>query len=169
MNDFHQALTYINKMLYEPSGLVLSSIQEEKQNAIYGAGRFELSSRTVRFRVARTTPTKTGQFVAIWEKDANNKNQPFSHEDSPELLVITSFKNNHQFGQFVFPKEILLEKNVLRSDVTKGKMAIRVYPSWDEPESKQAIKTQKWQLPYFIDINDDHSLRADKMEKLYLF
>ncbi|WP_249222424.1 MepB family protein [Planococcus alpniumensis] len=26
-------------------------------------------------------------------------------------------------------------------------MAIRVYPSWDIPTSKQAVKTQEWQLP----------------------
>ncbi|GJM68894.1 hypothetical protein HMSSN036_11100 [Paenibacillus macerans] len=28
-------------------------------------------------------------------------------------------------------------------------MAIRVYPGWENPTSKQAIETQKWQLAYF--------------------
>ena len=167
MNDFHQALTYVNKMLYEPSGLVLSSIQEEKQNAIYGAGTFRLSSRSIRFRVAQTTPTKVGQFVTIWEKDENNKNQPYSYEHSPEFLVITTFKNNQHFGQFIFPKDILLEKNILSSKSKKGKMAIRVYPSWDKPKSKQAMKTQEWQLAYFIDIDEHQSLQTDKIKKYY--
>lgn len=34
-------------------------------------------------------------------------------------------------------------------------MAIRVYPSWDKPVSKQAIKTQSWQLEYFIELSQD--------------
>lgn len=27
-------------------------------------------------------------------------------------------------------------------------MAIRVYPSWDSPSSKQAMNALKWQLPF---------------------
>jgi hypothetical protein len=65
MNDFYTALDYVNKMIYEPNGLPVKSVQEEKQNAKYGAGIFRLSSRTVRFRVANITPTKAGKFVAI--------------------------------------------------------------------------------------------------------
>lgn len=111
---------------------------------------FLLSSKSVRFRVAHKTPTKLGQFVAFWEKDEHNQNQPFSAEASPDLLVITTFKNKTEFGQFVFPKALLLKQHILRSDTTKGKMAMRVYPVWDKPTSKQALKTQAWQLPYFI-------------------
>nr|WGE07832.1 MepB family protein [Bacillus subtilis] len=32
----------------------------------------------------------------------------------------------------------------------KGKTAFRVYPPWTEPVSKQAVKTQQWQLRYFF-------------------
>src|SRR5690625_7886295 len=56
MNDFYTALNYVNKMIYEPNDLTVKSIQEEKQNSKYGAGTFQLSSRTVRFRVANITP-----------------------------------------------------------------------------------------------------------------
>ena len=58
MIDFYTALTYVNKMVYEPNDLILNSVQEEKQNSKYGAGTFQISSRTVRFRVANMTPTK---------------------------------------------------------------------------------------------------------------
>lgn len=154
-------------MIYEPNNLSLKSVQEERQNSKYGAGTFQISSRTVRFRVANITPTKVGQFVAFWEKDENNKNQPYSYEEAPDLLVITTFKNDHEFGQFIFPKEIIFKQNILRSSSTKGKMAIRVYPSWDSPTSKQAMKTQKWQLPYFIDMTSRNKLTEEKMMKLY--
>ena len=135
MKDFYIALKYVNKMIYEPNDLYVKSVQEEKQNSKYGAGTFQLASRTVRFRVANITPTKVGQFVAFWEKDINNKNQPFLYEEAPDLLVITTFKNENEFGQFTFPKEVLLKKDILRSTLTKGKMAIRVYPIWDYPSN----------------------------------
>jgi hypothetical protein len=169
MNNFFTALTYVNKMIYESNHLTVKSVQEEKQNSMYGAGTFQLSSKTVRFRVANITPTKVGQFVAFWEKNENNKNQPYLYEAAPDLLVITTFKNENEFGQFIFPKEILLEKNILRSTSTKGKMAIRVYPSWDSPSSNQAMKTQKWQLPYFVDMCNPNKLALEKILELYSF
>ncbi|MBM7601013.1 hypothetical protein JOC34_003434 [Virgibacillus halotolerans] len=167
MNDFYAALNYVNKMIYEPNDLTVKSVKEEKQNSKYGAGIFRLSSRTVRFRVANITPTKVGRFVAFWEKDENNKNQAFTYEEAPDLLVITTFKNDSEFGQFIFPKEILFKQNILSSTSTKGKMAIRVYSSWDKPTSKQAMKTQKWQLPYFVDMSDPSELPIDKIIELY--
>ncbi|MCR6111464.1 MepB family protein [Bacillus sp. A301a_S52] len=169
MNDFYTALNYVNKMIYEPNNLTLKSVQEEKQNSKYGAGIFQLASRTVRFRVANITPTKVGQFVAFWEKDINNENQPYLYEEAPDLLVIATFKSEDEFGQFIFPKKILLEKDILRSTATKGKMAIRVYPIWDRPRSKQAMKTQEWQLPYFVDMCNQNKLPVEKIMELYSF
>ncbi|MEW9503156.1 MepB family protein [Jeotgalibacillus marinus] len=167
MNKFFRALTHVNKIVYEPNQLTLKSIQEEKQNSNYGAGTFQLASRSVRFRVAKKTSNKVGQFVAFWEKDENNKNQPFSYEKAPDLLVINTAMSNNEFGQFIFPKEILAKQNILKTSTTKGKMAIRVYPSWDSPASKQAIKTQKWQLPYFIDMSNTNKLPIQKILELY--
>jgi len=169
MNDFYTKLNYVNKMIYEPNDLTVKLVQEEKQNSKYGAGRFQLFSRTVRFRVANITPTKIGQFVAFWEKDVNNKNQPYLYEEAPDLLVITTFKNENEFGQFIFPKGVLLKEDILRSASTKGKMAMRVYPSWDSPSSKQAMITQKWQLPYFVDMCNPNKLSLEKILELYSF
>lgn len=169
MNDFHTVLNLVNKMIYEPNNLSLKSVREEKQNVKYGAGTYQLASRSVRFRVANRTPAKVGQFVAIWEKDENNQNQPFTYEEAPDLLVITTFKNESEFGQFIFPKEILFKQDILRSHSTSGKMAMRVYSSWDLPTSKQAIKTQAWQLPYFVDLSNPSKLSIDKIKELYSF
>ena len=49
MNKFYKALTFVNEILYKPNHLVIKNIQEENQNADYGAGVFELNSKTVRF------------------------------------------------------------------------------------------------------------------------
>nr|WP_251131978.1 MULTISPECIES: MepB family protein [unclassified Exiguobacterium] len=162
-------MNYVNKIIYEPNRLPLERVQEEPQNANYGAGTFKIFSKTVRFRIGHVTPTKLGQFVVFWEKDDNNKNQPYRYDEAPDLLVITTFKNETAFGQFIFPKEVLLQQNVLSSNATKGKMAMRVYPSWDTPTSKQAIATQKWQAPYFIDMCDaSDSLNEELVERYSL-
>ncbi|WP_020059755.1 MepB family protein [Bacillus sp. 123MFChir2] len=167
MNEFYNALTYINKMFYEPNHLTIKAVREEAQNSDYGAGIFQLNSKTIRFRVAKITPTKIGQFVAFWEKDGDNKNQAFSYEKATDLLVINTFTRNNNFGQFVFPKEVLVKQNILKTATTKGKMAIRVYPSWENPTSKQAIETQKWQLEYFVGMNNTNSLPIQELLKLY--
>lgn len=169
MKDFFSVLSYVSKMIYEPNKLALESVQEEKQNAAYGAGTFQIASKTVRFRVANITPTKVGQFVAFWKKDENNKNQPYSYEEAPDLLVITTFKSDNEFGQFIFPKEVILKQNILRSGSTIGKMAMRVYPSWDNPTSKQAMKTQEWQSPYFVDMSNLNKVTESKIIELYSF
>ncbi|WP_243572691.1 MepB family protein [Bacillus stercoris] len=167
MNEFYKALTYVNKILYKPNHLTINAIQEEAQNSDYGAGMFQLNSKSVRFRVAKITPNKIGQFVAFWEKDGYDKNQAFSYEKATDLLVINTFTRNNNFGQFVFPKEVLAKQNILKTSDTKGKMAIRVYPRWENPTSKQAIKTQNWQLDYFIEINDTNSYPVEELLKLY--
>ncbi|GAK08188.1 MepB family protein [Geomicrobium sp. JCM 19038] len=167
MNDFYEAFAYVNKLVYEPNQFTVKAIQEEVHNKKYGAGTFHLMSKTVRFRVAHQTPTKIGQFVSLWEKDTDGKNRPYSYEASPDLIVITTFRNERQFGQFIFPKEVLFKRGILHSPSTKGKMAMRVYPCWDEPNNKQAISTQNWQLPYFIDMSNPSRLPLERLKKLY--
>lgn len=167
MNEFYNELTYVNKMFYEPNCLSLEAVREEVQNSEYGAGVFQLNSKSIRFRVAKITPTKVGQFVAFWEKDEENKNQPFSYEKATDLLVINTFTHENDFGQFIFPKEVLVKQQILKTDTTKGKMSMRVYPSWDQPVSKQAIETQKWQLEYFVGMSHTNSLPVQELLKLY--
>ncbi|MEE3895433.1 MepB family protein [Priestia megaterium] len=161
---FYEALTYVKKNFYEPHHFVIKTIREEAQNSAYGAGIFQLNSKSVRFRVAKTTPNKVGQFVSFWEKDAAHKNQAFSYGKATDLLVINTFTSTNRFGQFIFPKEVLLKQKILKTETTKGKMAIRVYPIWDKPTSTQAMETQKWQLEYFVEPNN---LSHQKFLKLY--
>lgn len=80
MNLFQETLRHVNQTIYIPKQLTVNFIQEEKQNAEYGAGVFNLFSKTIRFRVAKITSAK--------------------------------------IGQFVFPKEIIIKKNILRSPST---------------------------------------------------
>jgi hypothetical protein len=44
------------------------------------------------------------------------------------------------------------QQGILSDNIKEGKRAIRVYPPWDKAENKQAIKTQAWQLLYFLEV-----------------
>ncbi|HCT72777.1 MepB family protein [Psychrobacter aquimaris] len=171
MHNFYKVLERINEVIYRPNELTIASMEEEQQNLEYAAGTFELMNKlavkTVRFRVAKQTPTKIGQFVTFWEKGSKGINQPFQYDSSPDLLVVTTFKDSHTFGQFIFPKNVLLRHNILQSHFTKGKMGIRVYPSWDKPTSNTALKTQSWQLDYFFMVADTGILPIAKIRALY--
>lgn len=165
---FKEQVNNLVETIYKANNLLATSLEEESQNAKYGGGKFTLSSKTVRFRVAKTTPTKSGQFVAFWEKDKNNKNRAFHYNQAPELLVINCIGDNREFGQFIFPKEILLKRNILRNDTSKGKMGIRLYPAWSLPESEEALKTQAWQSEYYIDLTNTNTISKNKLLRLYL-
>lgn len=57
--------------LYLPAGLQLTRpIVAEAESAEYGACRFALEGHSIVFRVAKITPTKTGQFVTLWKRPA---------------------------------------------------------------------------------------------------
>lgn len=104
----------------------------------------------IRCRLAKKTPKKSGYFVAFWEKNSFQKNEPFKEKNSPELLAICILDEVNQ-GVFVIPKEGLVKNNILANVNNKGKMAARFYPSWSDNLNKTAKKTQDWQLEYFYD------------------
>ena len=48
-----------------------------------------------------------------------------------------------------------------------GKRAIRVYPPWVKPVAKEAVRTQQWQLRYFLPL--EQSGNADSVQVRRLF
>ena len=92
---------------------------------------------------------------------------PQNHNNEFNIdLFIVSTRNGSNFGQFIFPKSVLHQKGILSDDKKEGKRAIRVYPPWDTTTSKQAQKTQQWQLAYFIPISNEKSIDFDLIKKL---
>jgi hypothetical protein len=141
---------YIKSVLSELDNFEISQTIIEPESDKYGACRFLLNNSNILFRTAKITPTKTGQFVTLWKRINQGAIQPFDTTDAIDLFIISVRKDNH-FGLFIFPKSVLITKEIV-SDKKEGKRAIRVYPPWDSTPSKQAQKTQKWQLDYFLDI-----------------
>ncbi|MCG7419194.1 MepB family protein [Macrococcus epidermidis] len=104
-------------------------------------------------RLAKKTPKKQGYFVAIWKKDSLNKNIPFNENDIGDYLVVNILDNNNE-GQFVFPVSVLIEKGIIQSKKSKGKMAFRVYPPWVKDLNKTAMVSQKWQTEHFYKMGE---------------
>ncbi|MFC9707298.1 MepB family protein [Paenibacillus sp. NPDC056933] len=162
----HSDLLASKELIYDKCRFVCSQPHEEVQNAEYGAYVFTINSTFIRFRVAKTTPTKIGQFVTLWQRSEDGSTQPYDGSNPADVYVISTRTGSH-FGQFVFPKHVLLQRNILSDQGKGGKRAIRVYPPWDNPTSKQAQKTQQWQLEYFMEVPFTEPLNCDQARVLY--
>lgn len=138
---------------YEPAGMKITrEPKREAESSEYEACRLGLNDHNIVFRVAKTTPTKIGQFVTVWKRlYAGAPIIPLDKEDKIDFLVVSVFDATHQ-GQFVFNQKILLEKGVFSSCGQGGKLSFRIYPPWTKPIANAAVKTQKWQAPYFFSL-----------------
>lgn len=148
MND---DLTLLKEGLYDKCNLTFSDFNLHKESAEYGACSFLLNGKFVQHRMAKITPKKIGQFVTVWKRNNVGITEPFDVADELDFIFITTKSENH-LGQFIFPKEILVEKGIITKGSKGGKRGMRVYPPWDIPTNKQAMKTQSWQLNYFFSL-----------------
>lgn len=153
-------------LVFDPASFELTNVALEKESIDYGACQFELNSLKILFRVAKITPTKVGQFVTLWKRIGKGPIQPFDFSDAIDLFVVNT-KNGDHFGQFVFPKSVLIQQGILTAGSKEGKRALRVYPPWDLTTSKQAQQTQKWQLDYFLEIPSDKPIDSEQVKLLY--
>jgi hypothetical protein len=165
-DSIHPDFFAVRDLIYLPSQFECSEPRVEAESAEYGACAFEVNGLSVRFRVAKITPTKIGQFVTVWKRVGDGPIQPFDMSDPIDLFVISSRKGNH-FGQFVFPKKILCDQDFVSENETGGKRGIRVYPPWDKTISPQAQKTQRWQLEYFLDASQGDVMSHERAKMLY--
>lgn len=146
---FH--LAKVKELIYDPCNFEFSNFHESEESTEYEACTFQLDRFQIVSRIAKITPKKIGQFVTIWKRNSAGITTPFHESDTFDFIVITVWKEEN-FGQFVFPKSVLIQKRIVATAEKDGKRGIRVYPPWDLPTSKQAIKTQTWQLNYFLPI-----------------
>lgn len=142
------------KELFSGTDYEITNIVKEPQNKEYEGITFKINENKYRSRLAKQTPMKDGYFVVFWEKDINQCNQAYAYSESPDKIIISIIDKNLK-GQFIFPKSLLLKKGILRTVDSKGKMAIRVYPSWERSLNNAAKKTQAWQAPYFMNMSNE--------------
>lgn len=152
LENSHKDLFLVNKLVYEPLGLLISNVRKEAESKEYGAYEFNLNNKKVKFRVAKITPKKVGQFVTLWKREGLGPIIPYDVTDPIDLFIV-SVRSGDLIGQFVFSTDTLYKNGILSKAGIGGKRAMRVYPSWDIATNKQAKSTQNWQLEYFFEIS----------------
>jgi len=158
-------LLLAKKLVYDPD-YILQEFVAEYESQEYGACMYKLNGRRIKFRVAKTTPAKTGQFVTLWKRNDSGITEPHDSSDPFDLFVI-SVRKDHLFGQFVFTKAVLIKQGILTTSEKEGKRGFRVYPPWDTTENKQAQKTQHWQSDFFLEINNGNPPESGRIKLLY--
>lgn len=163
----HLDLLAAKALVYDPCGFACSRPVPEPESAAYGAHEFTVDGLPIRFRVAKTTPKKVGQFVTLWKRSEQGPIAPFGVDDPVDLFVV-SVRDGDRFGQFVFPSGVLGDRGVLSRGGSGGKRAIRVYPPWATTTSRQARSTQAWQLDHFLPMPEAGNIDTARARTLYL-
>jgi len=156
----------IKKYVYDCCSFEFTKYSIDEESKEYFACTYLLNKNFIVSRTAKITPKKNGQFVTLWKRNEKKIIRPFHTLDEIDFFVV-NINDTNNFGQFVFPKHELIRKGIITSDLKEGKRAIRVYPPWDVVTSKQAKKTQLWQLKYFLPITKGKEVDLNKVRKLY--
>lgn len=127
-----------------------SHVSEDQTGRPYSGFNFQLGNKHFKFRKAKITPKKVGLFVAIWKRDSDGQTIPFTADDPFDYYLILVEQDQH-CGLFVFPKQALIEHEILTAGCQEGKRGFRIYPDWSIPTNKQATKSKQWQHTYFVD------------------
>ena len=159
---------FLSERVFAVCGFTFSSPVAEAESAEYQAYRLNINGQSVCYRQAKITPTKVGQFVTFWKRTGSGPIQPIDSSDKIDFFVVT-VKTKTRMGQFVFPKSALIKHGILSVKGKGGKRALRVYPSWNVTESKQALKTQAWQLDFFAEIPKSKTIDIERFKLLYNF
>lgn len=131
----------------------------------YFGCNIEIKQLAVKYRKAKITPKKVGCFVALWKRDLDGKTIPYEASDLFDFYFI-EVEDGVKKGVFLFPKLILIQNEILSFN-KEGKRGFRLYPSWCESLNKQAIRTQNWQLPFFVNLDPNATDRLKQFKKIF--
>ena len=157
----NEKLININKRAFLNCSLKVTNFQKEKEGLEYDACRFNLNGKKIICRSAKVTPKKVGQFVTFWKRNGEGDTTAFDESDQIDFYIVLC-EDNNRTGQFIFPIYELICKGIVSSENKEGKRGFRVYPKWSEVVSKQAFKTQQWQLNYFTEFGDFSLIQKNK-------
>jgi hypothetical protein len=141
---------FISKVIRPMNLRINNAPSRDDENLEYGGTSLSIDGKKILFRVAKTTPTKVGQFVAMYKRQSiSDKIIPIDINDNYDYVFIASF-NSKYHGVFIFNKEILTEKGIFAKEMKGGKLSFRVYAPWVDAVASQAKQTQNWQCKYFL-------------------
>ena len=141
-------------------------VTDELESEEYFGLNFKLAGRNIKFRKAKVTPKKLGHFVTLWTRNTEGKTEPFNECDDFDFCLIVA-EEEDQFGFFLFPKHVLIEKQILTTEIKEVKRGFRVYPVWAKTTNTLAKKSQNWQTKYFINLRNIERNNLEKLNHLF--
>lgn len=161
----NEELTKFEGLITEAIGQKLSKIMKDAECEGYSGFNFQICSLNLKYRKAKITPKKVGQFVTLWRRNSKKQTEPFNAKDNFDFYIVVT-EQEEKFGFFIFPKNVLIEKQILTTNQKEGKRGFRVYPNWMKTENKQARKTQSWQINYFINLTHNKQRGIEKFRSI---
>ncbi|OUR93546.1 hypothetical protein A9Q84_18940 [Halobacteriovorax marinus] len=179
---YSEELEIFLKKEFVPAGYIITSdiiIDSVPENSKYSALSFSLNKKKITYRQGKVTPDRPGAFLTLWQRpssssEINNKPIPLNFEQL-DYLFIKVQGPSQRVGLFIFPVSLLIAKNIISKKDSKGKTGFRVFPPWSEDRGNKGMKvfsdsgkkTQRWQLPYFIEITESGSIDHSALNKLF--
>ena len=145
---------FFRSCILQYGGPDLQEISFDSESRAYEACEFLLNKRRIRFRAAKMTPKKSGQFVTIWKRNPESgTTMPWEKSDAIDFALLFC-DATHKKGFFLLPKSVLEKEGLITTVQKKGKRGFRIYAPWDIPTNAQAKKTKAWQLPFFTECTE---------------
>ena len=166
MSKIINTILDLQNAIYNECNFKFNDFTKDKDNKEYYAHNATLEDKKVIFRLAKKTPIKIGWFAALWTRRSDKTISPYTQSDPVDFIII-AIKDGNNYGHFMFPKAVLVKHDIFRSDNKKGKRALRVYTPMDKANNPRAIKTQKWQAPFYIDLKKNQKDNVGKVKAIY--
>ena len=95
-------------------------------------------------------------------------------EEYSDTKISDEKGNDKRSGMFIFPTSLLINKKIISSKNSNGKTGFRVFPPWSQDRgndrtqvfSESGKKTQRWQLPYFVEFNNGTLADCSSLKKI---
>jgi len=165
----------------------LDPVPESKK---YEALVLALNNRNIVYRKGHVTPDRPGAFLAVWQRPSSpsiNGNKPIPLRFNELDYLFVQVERHHDAlngeesiqgsknGMFIFPVSVLIERGIVSSEKSKGKTGFRVFPPWSQDRgvvgtkvfSKSGKKTQRWQLPYFVAIDECGLIDPGELKRVF--
>jgi len=180
VKNYRDEVESLLRKYFSPVGYKITKAVEldaVPENSKYEALIFSLNERRIVYRKGNLTPDRPGAFLSIWQRpviEATNGNKPIPLKSEQLDHLFIQVESESERGLFIFPVAILKEKGIVVSSTKKGKTGFRVFPPWSQDRgavgtkvfSESGKKTQRWQLPYFIEMANDGSIDACEIKKI---